>query len=165
MVGQESRRQPVPNRPGQTRGLRSLSVYLHAALPLAPKSSPSHRFRAAITALLSFVLSLFRSTCAHTGCAWIYHCIDWHDAAWFVKQFPAAGQWHLPLIETEDRRDFPAGIRALMDHARSTPDPLQTILWTEPERVSTGISSCHVAMASALYMLSLDVRFHLWNGV
>ena len=77
----------------------------------------------------------------HIGfaCACADGCVDWHDAAWFVEQFPAAGQWHLPLIETEDRRDFPDGIGALMDHARATPDPLQTILWTEPERVAGGM--------------------------
>ena len=35
----------------------------------------------------------------------------WHDAAWFVGEATlAAGQWHLPLVETEDRRDFPSGI-------------------------------------------------------
>lgn len=61
----------------------------------------------------------------------------WHDASWMVKQFPdGAGEWRLPLIETEDRADFPDGIRYLMDLARAPPAPLQTILWTEPERVT-----------------------------
>ena len=40
----------------------------------------------------------------------------WCDAEWFKGGFPSgAGNWHLPLKETEDRVNFPEGIAALMD--------------------------------------------------
>lgn len=62
----------------------------------------------------------------------------WLDAQWFTDGFPyGAGNWHLPLAETEGRVNFPEGIRALMDHARS-PTPghpgLSTILWNGRKR-------------------------------
>ena len=65
----------------------------------------------------------------------------WCDAEWFNGGFPSgAGNWHLPLKETEDRVDFPEGIAALMDYARAPqPGPgLSTILWNEVERVAKG---------------------------
>ena len=61
----------------------------------------------------------------------------WCDAGWFVGQYPHAGNWRLPLVLTEDRLNFPAGIGSLMETAR-TNYSLETILWTEPERVGPG---------------------------
>ena len=67
----------------------------------------------------------------------------WMDANWFHSPGGlAVGNWRLPLVEVENSRAFPAGIRDLFDHARShtTADgkPMRVIMWTEPERVSPG---------------------------
>jgi alpha-galactosidase len=59
----------------------------------------------------------------------------WVDALWFAPAFPLSGNWQLPLKLTEDRRRFPAGLRPVFDAARQ--EELMSILWTEPERVST----------------------------
>eukprot|EP01051_Picozoa_sp_SAG22_P004421 SAG22_NODE_236_length_14254_cov_3.426492_8_plen_486_part_00 len=59
----------------------------------------------------------------------------WVDAEWFQPSFPQVGSWRLPVVEMEDPRRFPAGLRAVLTQARE--DGLRTIiLWTEPERVS-----------------------------
>ena len=49
------------------------------------------------------------------------------DANWFTAKFPYAGEWRLPLVETEARDDFPDGIASVLDYARSEPAPLQVI--------------------------------------
>ncbi len=56
----------------------------------------------------------------------------WMDAGWYPNKtgWPNTGTW-----EVEPRR-FPNGLRAISDHARGK--GIRTIVWFEPERVTTG---------------------------
>lgn len=56
----------------------------------------------------------------------------WMDAGWY----PCGGQWPKTGTWEPDRERFPAGLRAIADHAASR--GVQTLVWFEPERVAPG---------------------------
>ena len=64
----------------------------------------------------------------------------WLDAGWFNGGFPnGVGNWQFPIEETVDEQFFPTQTLApLAAAAHASPNPVQTVVWFEPERVAEG---------------------------
>ncbi len=64
----------------------------------------------------------------------------WLDAGWFWGGFPAGvGNWQLPISGAVNTSKFPGGTLAPLGVvAHAQPNPVQFIVWFEPERVAKG---------------------------
>lgn len=64
----------------------------------------------------------------------------WLDAGWFTDGFPSGvGNWQLPIAETVYPEEFPNKTLApLAERAHARPNPVQFIVWFEPERAANG---------------------------
>jgi alpha-galactosidase len=64
----------------------------------------------------------------------------WLDAGWFWGGFPAGvGNWQLPISGAVNTSKFPGGTLAPLGvAAHAEPNPVQFIVWFEPERVAKG---------------------------
>jgi alpha-galactosidase len=64
----------------------------------------------------------------------------WLDAEYFNGCFPnGVGNWQLPLSRVIDQAELPgAALASLGAAAHAAPNPVQFVLWVEPERVARG---------------------------